>query len=221
MVQTYILRTDTDPINAVRQGTDDAICGLCPHRGLNGKKRTCYVVLMHGPRGVYDAYTRGMYPVISDDDWQLLDGRLIRFGTYGDPAAAPIEIWQKLASLAKRWTGYTHQWRDIPTTWAPLLMASVDSPLDWQQAKAKGYRTFRVRHETAALMDNEIMCPASAEMGQLTTCASCALCQGSTISAKDIVIIAHGKGSNNFQVAGPPAIDADDFLNILNVLSIL
>lgn len=33
MVQTYILRADMHPIEAVRTGADVSICGGCKHRG--------------------------------------------------------------------------------------------------------------------------------------------------------------------------------------------
>jgi hypothetical protein len=56
MVQTYILRSDIDPITASRTGKDSAICGTCPHMGTPSDKptgqaigRTCYVTLAHGP----------------------------------------------------------------------------------------------------------------------------------------------------------------------------
>ena len=32
MVQTYILRADTHPVDALRDGSDASICGDCPHR---------------------------------------------------------------------------------------------------------------------------------------------------------------------------------------------
>ena len=35
---------------------------------------------------------------------------IIRLGSYGDPAAVPIEIWDNLCSVAANYTGYTHQW---------------------------------------------------------------------------------------------------------------
>ena len=51
MVQTYILRQDMPPIEAVKTGADESICGGCTHRGDGtGKKRSCYVTLIHGPR---------------------------------------------------------------------------------------------------------------------------------------------------------------------------
>lgn len=197
MVQTYILRRDVNPMSAVMQNLDYAICGDCKYRGNHGKNRTCYVNLSHGPRIVYKAYQQQKYPPINDL-WDLFDDRLIRFGTYGDPAAISIDLWKKLATRAKRWTGYTHRWKTIDPEWSKLLMASVDTPREWQQAKALGYRTFRVRSENMPLLDWEITCPASEEAGRRTTCSSCALCQGTTMQAKDIAIVAHGQGSNNF-----------------------
>jgi hypothetical protein len=63
MIQTYIMRSDVPPIDAVKSGEDASICGGCVHRGDGtGKGRSCYVTLMHGPRGVYAAYKRGSYP---------------------------------------------------------------------------------------------------------------------------------------------------------------
>jgi hypothetical protein len=50
MVQTYILRSDIDPISASRTGQDSSICGDCIHKGQASDKeqgqainRTCYV----------------------------------------------------------------------------------------------------------------------------------------------------------------------------------
>jgi hypothetical protein len=116
MVQTYILRADIDPINAVRQGADVSICGNCKHRGDgSGKGRTCYVTLMHGPRSVYAAYQRGAYPRAAAATIPMLGaGRMVRLGTYGDPAMVPVEVWTALVSRATGHTGYTHQWTTRP-----------------------------------------------------------------------------------------------------------
>ena len=50
MVQTWIMRADTNPIDAARHGLDSSICGTCVHRGQhddNGNRiastRSCYV----------------------------------------------------------------------------------------------------------------------------------------------------------------------------------
>ena len=40
MVQTYILRKDISPSEAVRSGADYSICGNCIHRGGHAAKET-------------------------------------------------------------------------------------------------------------------------------------------------------------------------------------
>ena len=106
MVQTYILRSDIDPITASRTGQDKAICGDCPHMGKpnleSGKGqaigRTCYVTLAHGPLGKYKAYKAGKYRhAIGHNAIRALGlGRMVRLGTYGDPAAVPDYLWESL-----------------------------------------------------------------------------------------------------------------------------
>lgn len=198
MIQTYILRRDIPPMDAVKQGADESICGGCPHRGDGtGKGRSCYVTLMHGPRGVWAAYKRGSYPKASSlqEVANALDGRVVRLGTYGDPAAAPLELWLAATLRAEGWTGYTHQWRTCHHGFAALCMASVDSLDEMAEAHAEGYRTFRVAPDVGQQVSNEVVCPASEEAGKRTTCENCKLCAGvSTRSSKSIVIAAHGTG---------------------------
>ena len=201
MVQTYILRSDMSPIDAVRTGADESICGTCVHRGDGtGKGRSCYVTLIHGPRNVYASYLRGIYPKANAfEARELLAGRMVRLGTYGDPAAAPFAMWTIATTKAAGWTGYTHQWRSIEPKWSNLVMASADSLADMAQAHAKGYRTFRV---TADAFENvkglEVICPASEEKGKVTDCATCKACMGTAGKAKaSIQIAAHG-GSKKY-----------------------
>jgi hypothetical protein len=116
---------------------------------------------------------------------------MVRFGSYGDPFAAPIALWRAMASKALGWTGYTHQWRIAGTAWAKLVMASADSLADMLDAHKKGYRTFRV---TAKPFENvkgvEAICPASKEKGALTDCATCRACMGTSGKAKVSIQIA-------------------------------
>jgi len=138
---------------------------------------------------------RGGYPVYDPAAHEhLLRGRLIRFGTWGDPAAAPVAVWEMLASLALGRTGYSHQWRRVSADWARFLMASVDTPEDMAEAHAAGWRTFRTRKATEPVLPCEIVCPASAEAGKRRTCATCKACSGATASAaaRSVVIMAHG-----------------------------
>jgi hypothetical protein len=74
MVQTYIIRSDMDPLTASKYGYDEAVCGSCKHRGLAdpegpGKqaiKRSCYVTLFHGPLQVYKSFKKGNYDIATD-----------------------------------------------------------------------------------------------------------------------------------------------------------
>lgn len=202
MLQTYILRSDIPPQEAINTGGDAAICGTCTHRGDGtGKGRSCYVAIFHGPRGVYAAYKRGSYAKAAD----LADvgaDRMVRLGAYGDPGAAPIDVWDKLLQRAKGWTGYTHMWKTLPAyLWHPLVMASVDSEAEMYEAHAAGYRTFRVTPgPNENIKGKEIVCPASHEAGQKVECIDCKACMGTSAKARvSIQIAAHGTGRKHVQ----------------------
>jgi hypothetical protein len=201
MIQTYILRTDVSPVLALKTGQDVGICGDCRHRPILAKKTgeaRCYVNVGQGARSVYQAFKRGRYaPANVSDIAPLLRGRKVRFGTYGDPAVAPVQVFADLAKAAEGHTGYTHRWRDQSfdvAAWSPLVMASVDDLWEQQTAKALGLRYFRVTIGVTELLDREVRCPASAEMGKRTTCVSCTLCAGTSVKAKSVVIADHGLG---------------------------
>lgn len=189
MVQTYILRADLKPTEAIKQGADVSICGNCPHRTPNA--RTCYVNVGQGPLAVFNAYHRNAYPTTYAPD--VFAGRVVRFGSYGDPAAVPVQIWENIAKHAAAFTGYTHQWRTHPEL-APYCMASADSPQDAATAQRLGWRTFRVAMPCDPLkLDNESRCPASAEAGKKLVCADCRACNGTATQRRgSIVIQAHG-----------------------------
>lgn len=195
MVQTFVIRADVRPLDALKSGADRSVCGDCKHRpAFNG---TCYVNVAQSVNSVFGAWERGRYAYPGTDyDADILadifDGRTVRLGTYGDPAAVPVEIWRKVTAKAASWTGYTHQWRHMPEL-RPFCMASVDSEAEYALAKAQGWRTFRVRTQDAPVLDREVVCPASAEAGNKTVCALCKACGGTSSKARaDIVIKAHG-----------------------------
>lgn len=188
MVQVYIIRTDVAPHVAVKTGQDEAICGDCPHRA-----GSCYVLTFQGPLAVYKTYKAGKYPHAETPF--ILRGYDVRFGTYGDPAAVPFEVWERyIESMHKRWTGYTHQWRNCDPRLSLFFMASADCPTDHRDATGQGWRTFRVRAASDSLLPGEIVCPASDEAGHKTTCGDCGLCNGSHPGDQraNIVIVAHG-----------------------------
>lgn len=204
MVQTYILREDQSPIDAARNGADASICGDCPHRGtltrqsdgrLKNIGRTCYVNLGQGPLGVWRAYHRGRYPNQATTQLRVEAGRgrIVRLGTYGDPAAVPPGVWLALTLEATGRTGYTHQWRTAPKLLQKLCMASADSEAAAAEAQAAGWRTFRVAMPgDLARTPVEAICPASKEAGKKLTCAQCLACSGATGRRGSIVIQAHG-----------------------------
>ena len=199
MVQTWILRSDIDPITASRTGADSAICGDCPHKGKPSDKatgwakdRTCYVNLLFAPNGVYKAYKRGAYEVarVPDNIATIGLGRGVRLGSYGDPAAVPSYIWESLTRYAEFVTAYTHN----PINPMPhKIMTSADNAAQAESAWDKGERTFRVVSDLAQIIKGkEVLCPASDEAGNRATCASCKLCGGNSIKAKSVAIVAHG-----------------------------
>lgn len=197
MVQTYILRSDIEPTTAIKTGADSSICGACPHRGTATgtatEGRTCYVNVGQGPLQIFRGFARGIYPTIDADKLAYVGaGRNVRLGTYGDPAAVPVHIWNTLVSKADGHTGYTHQWRNASALRA-LCMASADSETDAREAHAMGWRTFRVALPCdAPKIETEVSCPASIEAGKKLSCAQCLACGGANGRKGSIVIQAHG-----------------------------
>ena len=200
LVQSFIIRSDVPPVEALQTGDDASICGDCEHRPINAKltgKAPCYVNVGRSVRAVYEAYKRGRYDRISLHELALkLAGKKLRIGTYGDGAATPVSVWQTLTTYTAGHVGYTHQWARNGfnnSAWAKLTMASADTVEQAKTAHKLGYRTFRVSIGIDK-QQGEISCPASAESGKKTTCSDCMLCAGTTKQAKHIVIADHGLG---------------------------
>lgn len=201
MVQIVILRADVSPTAAIAASLDVSICGNCPHRGglkkhaKNGKQkkvRTCYVNVGQGPNSIWKAYKRGRYVVgTMDDVIAASNGKAVRLGTYGDPAAAPFEVWQALLDhpTIKR-TGYTHQWRNCDQRMRNLCQASCDSVLEAADAAQMGWHAFIVRpanaEGTPSTGRRSIECLADRNG---LDCATCGACNGLKI---DVWIRAHG-----------------------------
>jgi hypothetical protein len=207
MVQSFIIRSDVDPLSALASGQDSAICGNCPHRPFTGGK--CYVQVGKSVMSVWKAYNKGRYARAGVDFDkrllpQLFEGLAFRAGTYGDPAAAPFMVWRHATIRAAFVNGYTHQWRDPRfAVFRNLCMASADSVVDRDEAHAAGWRTFRVRSDMAALERGlEIVCPASKEAGQRVNCAACKACGGTSAKVKaSIAIVLHGPRVGNLKLA--------------------
>jgi hypothetical protein len=200
IVQSFIIRSDVNPVEALQTGADSSICGTCAHRPITAKetgKPPCYVQVGKSVQSVYHAYKRGRYvKANSKDIAQVLRGKRLRIGTYGDPYAAPVATWQDLTMFTDGHAGYSHQWQDTRfdhAAWAPLVMASADSIDEAAQANLFGMRVFRVSIGVDK-QQGEVTCPASAEGGRKATCADCLLCGGTSKAARDIVIADHAQG---------------------------
>ena len=224
-VQTWIIRADMAPLDAVHADADESICGGCRHRGQRkGKRRTCYVNLVWAVNGVYKTYDADEYPREKPAAVrELADGHpagalVIRAGSYGDPFAVPVEVWEELTGGRRERLGYTHMWREAPRL-RPWCMASVDTPEEAKEAWALGWRTYRIRLPEEVLYPNEFICPKSAEATRARlerawarrgdkrtlpvvppiTCNRCLLCDGlrdypggRADARKNPVIMAHG-----------------------------
>lgn len=195
-IQTYIIRSDLSPAEAVRDGADASVCGACPLRPVVSS--VCYVELGKGVHWTWQAFAAGLYP---DFDYQehadLIRGRFARIGTYGDPATVPFETWRDFTAMLGNWSGYTHQWRLCDQRLRGLLMASVDSSREAEEAWRLGWRTFRVRLPEEPVGAGEITCPSSDEGGHRRQCVTCKACRGSrpagSATARSVAIIVHGR----------------------------
>jgi len=200
LVQSFIIRSDINPVEALKTGDDASICGHCIHRpslaAYTGAP-PCYVNVGRSVLQVYSAYKRGRYVKASPNEVaHYLTGLKLRIGTYGDGAAAPVKIWQQLTQFTADHVGYSHQWENAKfdhSAWAPLLMASADTIEEAARANLYGMRVFRVSVGVDK-QAGEAACPASAESGKKTTCDNCMLCAGTSKNAKDIVIADHALG---------------------------
>lgn len=199
MAQLWILNASEDPQSSINNKTDSAQCGNCPQRHSNGG--ACYVLPWRGPKQIFKAWQAGQYPALESDQYKpFLNGRGLRFGAYGDPAALPIDVLSALKSAAAWHVGYTHQIasnrvsRDITS----MLMLSADTESQAKQYAAQGYRYFRVKTASMPVLENERYCPADPEKGK--TCLNCRLCNGTRKNdkRKSIVIDVHGPKRKRF-----------------------
>jgi len=202
MAQVYIILSDIAPQEAIKTKKDATICFNCPHRG-----ETCYVQAGQDPNNVFKSYKDGNYSFICKDPqnmkgfddidyyvknglWEVFSGKFVRFGAYGDPVKIPFPILEKIAESCSGFTGYTHQWKNPAfQAYKKYFMASVDSLDEYNEAKALGWRTFRVSTDWRIKDPNETFCLFSVNG---TQCINCLKCNGNSTNDKDIYVKVHG-----------------------------
>lgn len=175
--------------------SDTKVCFDCDHG--KSKKATCYVRKGQSEMGLASKVRSlrkigldnipELSPELEADLLEAIDGRGVRFGSYGEPILLGHELVNKISKRAKFWTGYTHQWHKNP--WAKdYFMASVETTLLDKAAKNMGWRTFFVGDSIGS---ENVTCPASKEAGNKATCEQCKLCMGTQSKAKSVKILKH------------------------------
>lgn len=118
----------------------------------------------------------------------MCEGKYVRFGTYGEPVLHSIDLTTDIVSVAKSWTGYTHQWLQNKE-FNKFFMASVHSSAMEKKARSFGWKSFASLSEPTRDMVN---CPASKESGFKASCDKCGLCSGvEGKGSKSIYILEH------------------------------
>lgn len=192
MAQVWILCENVNPVEAIAQGDDYAVCGNCPHRmDPTTGNRSCYVNVGQAPLAVWKAYKNKKYAenFTYEEGKKILKNKKIRWGAYGDPAIINPQVFHAINGLAAGHTGYTHQWKE---PWAQVykgdFMASCDGLQDYLNASAHGWKCFSVTPKGSTGQGKR--CPATIE-GSLAQCVTCSLCNG---DKADVWVEAHGRG---------------------------
>lgn len=192
MIQVYILDPTIHPVDAVREGRDDVICGHCPQRHSLGGG--CYVVVGHGPSSTYRGWINSGRRVDSVEDVvDLCSRRHVRLGAYGDISHIPAWLAGDIIASAKGHTAYTHQWRNpvVADTWRGRAMASLDSPAQIKTAESAGWNWFLA---TSDDVYKNLTC--ANELDDRTQCRDCMKCDG---TQGNVVITPHGMRKKKFE----------------------
>lgn len=206
IVQTY--HFSEGQFNAIKKGCDmreffshdAAVCFDCPFAYSNGAELSaCYT-----HKGMqYMGFKSMLRSITKVTDWDNIpkltteiereilkacSGKYIRFGTYGEPSLLPIDLTRTICSLAKSWTGYTHQ-HHRKQEFSPYFMASTHTIEQERTAALNLWRSFVA---SPSAIEGLISCPASAEAGFKSNCSKCGLCSGTEGKGnKSVVILEH------------------------------
>lgn len=196
LIQNYIIPASWLESEAkISTLSDKAVCFDCPHsQEINA---SCYVRKGQSAMGLASKVRSlrklglenipELSPESEADLLNAIEGKGIRFGSYGEPILLGEALVNKISKRAKFWTGYTHQWHK--NNWAKdYFMASVESEIISKVAQKSGFRTFFVGNPQSK---EYVTCPASKEAGNKTTCDNCKLCMGTASKAKSVTILPH------------------------------
>ncbi len=175
MIQSWILQQEFAPTHAAKEGLDRGVCGDCKLK--MSEVGSCYVNLVANNK-MYLKYKAGNYQNLEAKEIEVLKRYRypIRIGSYGDPTAVPLEVWEPIILASGKYTGYTHNWKKSNSSWKEYLMASVHSISEAQEAQHLGWRTFRIIPDDAPLSENEILCRNTED--DRIQCETCLLCDG-------------------------------------------
>lgn len=177
--------------NKANRQSHNGVCGACPMGGQytgQDTKRTCYVNAMSVNTVWKGVNELSVNMKLALDVLDLLHAPVLRLGAWGDPAAVPKRIINKLAKACVASIGYTHQWKQLDQL-KGLVMASTSSDVEAREAQAQGWKTYRIG--TARAGKGEIECPS-----KLKSCDQCQLCDGSTVN---VFIEPHGVGTKEIK----------------------
>lgn len=170
------------PLDVLNRDGWRSTCGDCPHQATS-----CYTspgasqTLSAGAASIVRGISCGPVKVSRKV-------RRARSAAFGDIAALPLHVvdaWRDLrASHGLAPLGYTHGWRTRPDLRVDH-MASVETEDGAREARAAGWRYFRVRPVGAPLLAGEVQCPATdtAKRANPIDCNRCGLCDGLTRGA--------------------------------------
>lgn len=204
LVQTYTFSKDQWLLATTSKGfgmkkffaLDTSNCMDCPYSGNQGEggcythKFNQYVGFLSMLRSIKASDLTPLDAEKFLDAVAMSKNTYVRFGTYGEPSLLNYSLVKAMAYASKSWTGYTHQWKKV---WAlpynKFFMASTHNKEETYKAKLKNYRSF-IASTTGT--EKAVTCPASAEAGFKSNCASCGLCSGELGKGnKDIKILEH------------------------------
>jgi len=204
LVQTYTFSKDQWLLASTSSGfgmkkffkLDSSNCMDCPYSGNQGEggcythKFNQYVGFLSMLRSI-KAFD--LTPLDAEkflDAVSMCKDSYVRFGTYGEPSLLNFSLVKNMAHVSKSWTGYTHQWNKVwALPYSKYFMASTHNKEETYKAKQKNYRSF-IASTTGT--EEAVTCPASAEAGFKSNCASCGLCSGMLGKGnKDIKILEH------------------------------